>query len=122
MIADAYLKGFRGFDAEAAWAEVVKSLENPRPNSRVDLVEKYGYFPFDQVKVESVSMLLEDAINCDAVNTVGAGDSMVAGFLAGYMRTKDYSYALKLGIAAGAATAAAPGLASGEEIERMMEV
>ena len=45
----------------------------------------------------------------------------VAGFLAGYIKTKDYSYALKLGIAAGAATAAAPGLASGEEIERIME-
>ena len=53
--------------------------------------------------------------------TAKAGDSMVAGFLAGYIKTKDYSYALKLGIAAGAATAAAPGLASGEEIERIME-
>ena len=65
VIADAYLKGFRGFDAEAAWAEVVKSLENPRPNSRVDLVKRYGYFPCDLVKVESASMTLEDAINCD---------------------------------------------------------
>lgn len=71
---------------------------------------------------ETDEVIAADAIKCDAVNTVGAGDSMVAGFLAGYMRTKDYSYALKLGIAAGAATAAAPGLASGEEIERMMEV
>ena len=71
---------------------------------------------------ETDEVIAADAIKCDAVNTVGAGDSMVAGFLAGFMRTKDYSYALKLGIAAGAATAAAPGLASGEEIERMMEV
>ena len=65
VVADAYLKGFRGFDAEAAFREVKRSLDNPRPNSRVDLVEKHGYFPFDMVKVESVSMLLEDAINCD---------------------------------------------------------
>lgn len=65
-------------------------------------------------------VITADAIKCEAVNTVGAGDSMVAGFLAGYMKTKDHSYALKLGTAAGAATAAAPGLASGEEIERML--
>jgi 1-phosphofructokinase len=70
---------------------------------------------------ENDEVITADAIKCDAVNTVGAGDSMVAGFLAGYMKTKDYSYALKLGTAAGAATAAAPGLASGEEIERMLK-
>ena len=39
------------------------------------------------------------------VNSVGAGDSMVAGFLAGYLQTGDYGYALKLGVAAGSATA-----------------
>jgi 1-phosphofructokinase len=70
---------------------------------------------------ENDEVISADAVKCEAVNTVGAGDSMVAGFLAGYIKTKDYSYALKLGIAAGAATAAAPGLASGEEIERIME-
>lgn len=70
---------------------------------------------------EEDEVITADAIKCKAVNTVGAGDSMVAGFLAGYMRTKDYSYALKVGTAAGTATAAAPGLASGEEIERMMK-
>lgn len=48
------------------------------------------------------------------VNTVGAGDSMVAGFLAGC--DKGYSYALKLGIAAGTATAASKNLAKEEEI------
>ena len=63
-----------------------------------------------------------DAIPGKAVNTVGAGDSMVAGFIAGYMKTGDYSYALKLGNAAGAATACSPGLATGEEIERKMDI
>ena len=50
-------------------------------------------------------------------NTVGSGDSMVAGFIAGYNRTHDYQYALDLGGAAGAATAYSPGLAGREEIE-----
>lgn len=54
------------------------------------------------------------------INTVGSGDSMVAGFLAGYIQTKDYSYALKLGSACGNATAFLPGLAKREKIEEIM--
>lgn len=54
------------------------------------------------------------------LNSVGAGDSMVAGFLAGWLRTGDYDYALKLGTAAGSATAFSPGLASSERIEALM--
>jgi 1-phosphofructokinase len=38
-------------------------------------------------------------------NSVGAGDSMVAGFLAGWLASQDYDYALRLGVAAGSATA-----------------
>lgn len=53
-----------------------------------------------------------------AVNTVGAGDSMVAGFLAGIER--GYDYALRLGIAAGGATAATDGIADGEAIRALM--
>ncbi len=45
------------------------------------------------------------------VNSVGCGDSMVAGFLAGYMAQKDYAYALRLGSACGNATAFCEGLA-----------
>ena len=41
----------------------------------------------------------------EIVNSVGAGDSMVAGFLAGYLKTGSYEEALKLGTAAGSATA-----------------
>lgn len=33
------------------------------------------------------------------VNAVGAGDSMVAGFIAGYLEKKDYEYAFHMGIA-----------------------
>ena len=38
-------------------------------------------------------------------NSVGSGDSMVAGFIAGYLKTNDYTQALKLGAASGSATA-----------------
>ncbi len=49
-------------------------------------------------------------------NSVGAGDSMVAGFCAGYLETKDYQYALKMGTAAGSASAFSDELATKEEI------
>ena len=58
------------------------------------------------------------AVGGPAVNTVGAGDSMVAGFLAGIER--GYDYALRLGVAAGGATAASRDLATGAEILRLM--
>lgn len=44
-------------------------------------------------------------------NSVGAGDSMVAGFVAGYLECGDYTHALKLGTAAGSASAFSEGLA-----------
>lgn len=54
------------------------------------------------------------------VSSVGCGDSMVAGFLAGYYKTGDYAYALKLGSACGNATAFSPSLATKDEIEKML--
>lgn len=49
-------------------------------------------------------------------NSVGAGDSMVAGFLAGFLRSGSYEEALRLGTAAGSATAFSDGLAEKEDI------
>ena len=53
-------------------------------------------------------------------NSVGAGDSMVAGVVAGSMHG-DYEAALKLGTAAGGATAFSEGLAQRAEIERLLQ-
>lgn len=55
------------------------------------------------------------------VNTVGAGDSMVAGFVAGYLKKQNYKEALKLGIASGSATAFSAGLALKEEIDELLK-
>ena len=54
------------------------------------------------------------------VNSVGAGDSMVAGFVAGYLQSGDYTTALRLGTACGSATAFSLGLAKKEEIEKLL--
>ena len=50
-------------------------------------------------------------------NSVGCGDSMVAGFVAGYIEKRDYAYALKLGSACSNATAFSYGLADRQGID-----
>ena len=56
------------------------------------------------------------------VNSVGAGDSMVAGFIFGYLQSGDYRDALKLGTACGSATAFSAGLAEKEKVEELMKI
>lgn len=58
----------------------------------------------------------------EVISTVGCGDSMVAGFLAGYIEKGDYSYALRLGAACGSATAFSPTLATEKEIKDMLDI
>lgn len=50
------------------------------------------------------------------VNSVGAGDSMVAGFIAGYMEKEDYDHAFMMGISAGSASAFSNNLATKDEV------
>lgn len=61
------------------------------------------------------------AVSGKTVNSVGAGDSMTAGFLAGYLNTGDYEYALKLGTAAGGATAFSQRLGQRDLIYKLFE-
>lgn len=53
------------------------------------------------------------------VNGVGAGDSMVAGFLAGWIKKKEYQHAFKMGLSAGSASAFSEYLATSEEVEAL---
>lgn len=55
------------------------------------------------------------------INTVGSGDSMLAGFIAGYETKHSYSYAMKLGTVCGNATAFLSGLATREKIEELLK-
>lgn len=54
------------------------------------------------------------------VNAVGAGDSMLAGFVAGYLEYHKYSSAFKMGLAAGSASAFTDGFATKEEIYNLL--
>lgn len=54
-------------------------------------------------------------------NSVGAGDSMVAGFLCGYLKNKDIDEAFKMGIATGSASAFSEDLATEEEVYNLLK-
>lgn len=71
---------------------------------------------------EEKQVIFQSAPSITAVNTVGAGDSMVAGFIVGYQKTGDYKYALKLGTACGCATASIEGLCKRDDIVRALEM
>ncbi len=68
---------------------------------------------------ETGEQLTVGALKGEVKNSVGAGDSMVAGFIAGYLQKQDYAYALRLGAAAGSATAFSDGLATQEQIMKL---
>lgn len=55
------------------------------------------------------------------INGVGAGDSMVAGFMAGYMEKQDYEHAFHMGVASGSASAFSENLATKPEIEAVYQ-
>lgn len=50
------------------------------------------------------------------VNTVGSGDSMVAGFIAGFLKYNNYNDALRMGVSSGSASALSKYLATKEEV------
>ena len=55
------------------------------------------------------------------LNSVGAGDSMVAGFLAGYLENQDYEYAFYMGVCTGSASAFSESLATRDEVAELMK-
>lgn len=62
---------------------------------------------------------------CDAPkgtvrNSVGAGDSMVAGFVTGYLRTGEYREAFRMGVATGSASAFSDGLATADKVQEVL--
>ncbi|MDR2868840.1 MAG: 1-phosphofructokinase, partial [Deferribacteraceae bacterium] len=65
---------------------------------------------------EDHKMFRAQRIRGTVVNTVGAGDAMTAGFIAGWLKHGDYQKAINLGAAAGAATAFCESIATKDEI------
>ena len=70
---------------------------------------------------ENGQVLISNAPNGRVINSVGAGDSMVAGFICGYLNSNSYEEALKLGSASGSATAFSSDLAKKELIHELIK-
>lgn len=68
---------------------------------------------------EDGNVIKEQAPDGKVVNTTGAGDSMVAGFISGYLTTGNLEYALKLGLCAGSATSFSETIATKDEIMKL---
>lgn len=82
VIVDAYLKGFRGFDVEEAYAAIRGSSTVSHQHSDWEVYDRYGYYPFDIIPKESVSRTLESAYD----------DYCVARMAKSLGKEKDYAY------------------------------
>ena len=98
VIVDAYLKGFRGFDADLAFEAVTNSLTvthrnldgKPKIKEEWELYDRYGYYPFDKIRGESISRTLECGFNdwCAAqlCAALGRGDEAFFRRRSGYWK------------------------------------
>ena len=88
----------------------------------VELKDRQSVIPYGKKLQEmgAVNVLISMAGE-GAVLIAENGDSMVAGFMAGYMEKQDYEYAFHMGIAAGSASAFSENLATREEIEAVYQ-
>ena len=100
----------------------LKTREDVIPYGR-KLQEKGARNVLVSMAGEGAVLIAEDGQVFDApapkgklINGVGAGDSMVAGFVAGWIEKQDYEYAFHLGVASGSASAFSENLATKEEI------
>lgn len=72
---------------------------------------------------ENNKVIKSDVPGGKLINSVGAGDSMVGGFIAGYLKNEDLEEAFKMGVATGSASAFSEGLATKEKVyELLMQI
>ncbi|MBX9859116.1 MAG: GH92 family glycosyl hydrolase [Sphingomonas sp.] len=67
VLADAWAKGFRGFDGPRALAAMIRTSSEDHALSQWSIFDRYGYYPYDKVEGEAVSRTLEASIGDDAV-------------------------------------------------------
>ncbi|MEH7083079.1 1-phosphofructokinase [Neobacillus drentensis] len=72
------------------------------------------------VLINSETTLLAEVPKGEVKNSVGAGDSMVAGFLAAYVKTRNIEESFRYSVASGSATAFSLGLCTKEKVEELL--
>lgn len=66
---------------------------------------------------ETGELFMAEAPEGELKNSVGAGDSMVAGFITGWMQKGSYEHAFRMGVSTGSASAFSDNLATKQEVE-----
>lgn len=103
-------------DTDEALLELAKKVQKMGAENVLASLGKDGAM----LLTEDGNVFYAEAPKGKVVNTVGAGDSMVAGFVAEYTKSMNMEKALKWGIAAGSASAFSKNLASKEEIDALI--
>lgn len=93
-----------------------KLIEMGAENVLVSMAEKGGVF------VNKTECFYAQAPKGKVINSTGAGDSAVAGFIAGFLETGDFKEAFKTAIASGSASAFSEDLATKEEIIKLLTI
>lgn len=80
MVVSACVNGFGGFSVNDAYDAVKETSVRPHIHSEWDLYEKYGYFPYDLMPLESVSKTLENGYDdwCVSLLASMTGDTLAA--------------------------------------------
>lgn len=105
------------FEKQLSGEEIITAAQKLREMGAQNVLVSLG--PDGAILVDSNGDVhKQEALGGKPVNTVGAGDSMIAGFLAGI--EKGPAYALRLGVAAGGATACKDSLATKEDILKLI--
>ena len=114
---------------DSIYSDIMERLEEKEVMIVVDatkdlLVNVLKYHPFLIKPNNHAVLLAEDGSVYESpapkgklINAVGAGDSMVAGFTAGYMQKGSYEHAFKMGVSTGSASAFSENFATKEEVE-----
>lgn len=107
----------RPMDTEAEIIEAAKALKKRGAKNVLVSRAENGAILVDEFDRVHISTAPKGRL----ISSVGSGDSMVAGFLCGYIKNKDYGYAFKMGLASGSASAFTNYLASAEEVEKVFK-
>lgn len=103
----------------AALAALQNAMQAARALGAQNVLVSLGGFGA-ALLAESGELFFQPAPAGRPVSTAGAGDSLLAGFLAGLARGETLPAALRLGVAAGSATAFCPWLADAEAVEQLL--
>ena len=123
---------FESLDGQPAHLFFLIAAPNTEDNVHLDVLSRLSVLLMDEdftnklrqaASVSELSLIhilfTSEAPHGVVKNSVGAGDSMVAGFLAGYLAKGDYAEAFKMGLCTGSASAFSDQLATREEVEQV---